>query len=178
MEKNQSEVIQNEIESFHLVWKETFKEVLNTNYVDKLTSLCKVEKTEQAVKVYQTGVEDATKIFCKRLKRLSDKYGFKRVIADSMEALNFNLLIAELLRIPDLPFTEEELMGFPYNTLEQEAYIDKLEEIERLNLLAKKTEEFNTKLKLQIEEMREEKSDLEKMINSTVNSIISLDLPC
>ena len=148
MQRSQSESIQNEIDTFHSVWKQAFQEILNTNYVDKLSSLCKVDKVkaENAVKVYQAGIEDATKTFSKRLKQLSDKYGFARVMADSIEALNFNLLIAELLRTPDLSFTEEELLAFPYNELEQEAYIGKLEEIERLNTLAKKTEEVNTKV--------------------------------
>ena len=148
MQKEPSEAIQSNIEAFYSIWENSFREILSINYMDNLRSLCKLDQSQvdNGNKIFQSGIEEAMKVLKKQLKSLSEKYNFAKVMGDSMEALNFNLLIAELLAMPNLPFTEEELMGLPYNGIEQEAYLDKLQELERLTASAKTTEEMNTKV--------------------------------
>ena len=64
----------------------------------------------------------------------------------SSEITNYCDIDIKLYHLPNLPFTEEELMGLPYNGIEQEAYLDKLQELERLTASAKTTEEMNVKV--------------------------------
>jgi len=100
-----------EVEIFHEVWENMMQRVLSVSFIEKLGGLCKVDKTkmEKAGQLYQSGVNNALKGVKRRLKQLAEKYNFVKAMHEASSALNFNLLVAELLRVKELPYTEEEL---------------------------------------------------------------------
>lgn len=100
-----------DIEAFNDIWVSTMQRVLSISYVDKVADNFRLDKTKQsaAAMAYQQKTHEILKTFRQRLRALTDKFGLATAMREATQALDFNLLIAELTHSPDPAFTEKEL---------------------------------------------------------------------
>ncbi len=139
------------------LWSSLMDKAFSVSLLDKLDHLCLLPKElrERITFTYESYLGNGRNALRRKLKELAEKHRLHKVFADAHEVLDFNLLIAGLGQ-QGTDCTDEELyirwfviprgrLRIPYTEMEQETFLEKVNEMELAKVEAARTKEFDDK---------------------------------